>query len=424
MTITRQGGSDLFEITGGNEMLTNTNIGNVVLENATYIVGSSSRLRFGNAGTAANPITFRKCKFIDHPDSWTYRWNINRWTDGDWVFEDCEWWIHPTGRGDVDSHNNATVTFRNCTINYLATTNAFHHLRRGLTFENTTFTYPYATTSIEMSPLIFVKGNGRNNSFTLKPRDPDDTANRQFLLFDGSAAAANTTYRITDLVSPNAVMWASASTAVLELIDPVNTNGTTRVVKTQSSNGILQGWRTININMKELGDRTYNMRVRPLDTGGRTMVGLGNPQSGDYVLENQTETTQSFYVKEYQVNHGTYDATETPRYQIRIRGYNLIGYDSGELDVDEKIDINIAFATDKNVTLSQNEARNLPGIQIDFVNEVITLTQERTISEIYDHWKALFVDTDMMNSTTMITWNGNLINLGNYTINGTEFIRT
>ena len=45
----------------------------------------------------------------------------------------------------------------------------------------------------------------------------------------------------------------------------------------------------------------------------------------------------------------------------------------------------------QNITLTEAEADALTGIAIDFNALTITLTEDRTVSEVYDYWKAQFV---------------------------------
>ena len=430
MPITQQG-NRYYTVTTGTNSITNTNVGDLTLEDAVYYIEDGARLRFANPG---NQQTFTNCLFVEDPSATTVPRAMtdaeSRFpNNGNYVFEDCEFVFHQAGRNDVEIEEQANITFRNTTMTLLATNQTFCRFRQNTTLDNFTFRTPYATISIAFHPLMFVKGNGRVQSFTMVRSDPNDVRNRAALLFDGAsntAAAANTTYRINNLTSPNIALWSADNSAILELIDPTNTNGTNRLLKSTdaaaSNRGILQGWRTLDVGIKELEGNSYSFYVNPVDNG-QVMVGEGDPQDEALALSNQTQTSQSLYVKEYQQSGGTYTVTETQQYQVRIRTYTKQVYDSGVITVEGKVSLSATLLDDNNVTLSETEANTLTGITIDFTNETITLTEARTLSEIYDYWKAQFVRQENLQHTTPITWNGNLLDIGDYTINGTEFIR-
>lgn len=84
--------------------------------------------------------------------------------------------------------------------------------------------------------------------------------------------------------------------------------------------------------------------------------------------------------------------------------------------------VQAVMGPDVNVTLSEAAANALTGIAIDFANLTITLTENRTASEIYDYFKAQFVKTANMQYTQKITWNGSELDLNNYSITGTQFL--
>lgn len=429
MPITDDGNRYYTVTTGINTIDQDTTVD---LENAVYEVQNGARLRFGNQD---DTVTFTNCRFIEYDDAMT----VGRaMTDAqsrfpaaaNYIFEDCEWMLHQGARNDIEVETGARVVFRNTTINHLGTTQTFYRIRQDCTLDNLTVRAPNCLLSIAFHPATFTKGNGRTQSFSFEPQDPNNITNRAILLFDGSTgttADADTTYRISNLKAPNVSLYTAPDTSVLELIDPVNTNGTTRITKATDNNfsnrGVVQGWRTVDITLKNFGNDSYNLIIHPLHGDGAIMIGEEDPQNGSMLLTNETAEAHSVYVKDYQQNAVSTTLIDTSLYTIKARHYKYSLFDSGNINITEKVKYDIEFTIDENITLTETQALALTGIEIDFASDTITLTESRTLSEIYDYWKAQFVQPNNLTFSNPVTWNGSVLNVGDYNIVGLEHIR-
>ena len=437
-------GNRYYSVTGGDNVLRDTTngvtIANNVIENSTFSVGSNSKLRFGDGN---NALTFRNCVFIDENDAsayGTFGFSSNaancRFIDNEQVtFENCIWYIHPTGRGDFDTRPNTNVVMRNCTINHLATSRCYNHINtnttNNLVLDNVVFNFKHTTHSIEFSPQLFVKTAEDSPQVSLNFR-PGDERIRAFMLFGGGSntAQANTRYRVYNLQSPNCNIWAGASTAVCEMIDPTSdipkpSEDGTRA--TNETNGVVECWRTFNIDFSERDNTPLTIGVFA-PTDGAIMVGNGDPITGSETFDHDSDHFD-VYLKQYTIPNGTRtftNAADSGNYNVRVRSYifNLVNVSNFDVDLNRtSLDNSITFSADPNISLSETEALALTGININFDTGTITLTEARTLQEIYDYWKAQFVRIENLQYTDTVAWDGNLLDVGDYTINGTEFIR-
>lgn len=158
--------------------------------------------------------------------------------------------------------------------------------------------------------------------------------------------------------------------------------------------GTLNQLKSINYNMTDTsGSALQNVKVRVGDKDGTLQTAI---ESSD-INGSVPEILAKFFIW----TNSSPSANKTP-FTFRIRKYGYI-YQQFDSPVADPIKQGLRIRTNNVIALSESTASALTGIAIDFTNKILTITENKTMSQIYDYCQAQLVLDVNMNQDEFLT---------------------